>query len=390
MKYTLEERLDMVFTADPALSIAMQQRAFDAISGTGSRSLVLMGAGALGRRTLAGLRRSGVEPLAFGDNNSRLWGTQVDGLTVLSPETAVAHYGAAAVFAVTVFNPSKLAVQCRQLGASRVISYAPLHWAFADALLPFCDLALPQTLGEHGAAIHAAMELWADDESRDEFVSQLEWRFTLDSPRQPPHRPPAETYFPKDLVAPSPHETFIDCGAFAGDTLPGFVDFCAAGFERYVAIEPDPSNCRRLRQAIVEEANGALDRFVIKQAAVGEVAGKRRFDSAGDVCSGFSHNGGIEVDCVTLDDVAFEYPPTFIKMDIEGAEPAALAGARRTLAEHSPVLAVCLYHAPEHLWAIPLAIARANSDYRLFLRRYAEDCWELVCYAVPARRLAEF
>jgi hypothetical protein len=74
-------------------------------------------------------------------------------------------------------------------------------------------------------------------------------------------------------------------------------------------------------------------------------------------------------------------------MDIEGSEPDALAGARTVIARHAPVLAVCLYHRQADLWQIPLQIRAMNDSYRLHLRRYSDDCWEQVCYAIPPERL---
>ena len=47
--------------------------------------IVLFGAGVLGRSVLEGLRKTGVNPLAFADNNRNLWGSRVDGLAVLPP-----------------------------------------------------------------------------------------------------------------------------------------------------------------------------------------------------------------------------------------------------------------------------------------------------------------
>jgi hypothetical protein len=74
-------------------------------------------------------------------------------------------------------------------------------------------------------------------------------------------------------------------------------------------------------------------------------------------------------------------------MDIEGAEPDALAGATNLLRNAQPVLAICLYHRLEHLWQVPNLIHTLASDYSIFVRRYAEDNWEQVCYAVPRSRL---
>jgi hypothetical protein len=88
-----------------------------------------------------------------------------------------------------------------------------------------------------------------------------------------------------------------------------------------------------------------------------------------------------------LEDVEWPISPTFIKMDIEGAEPLALLGAHELLRRYHPVLAVCTYHRTEHLWQIPNLIHAIAPEYRIFLRRYAEECWEGVCYAIPPQRL---
>ena len=94
------------------------------------------------------------------------------------------------------------------------------------------------------------------------------------------------------------------------------------------------------------------------------------------------------MESVPLDELLASASPTFIKMDIEGAEPNTLLGAAKIIADHAPVLAICLYHAQEHLWQIPLLIQSMRQDYNFFLRRYADECWEIVCYAVPKSRLA--
>ena len=74
-------------------------------------------------------------------------------------------------------------------------------------------------------------------------------------------------------------------------------------------------------------------------------------------------------------------------MDLEASEPRALAGARRVIQEHAPVLAVCVYHRASHLWQLPLQIAEICADYVFFLRAHAEDCWDVSLYAVPPARL---
>lgn len=97
----------------------------------------------------------------------------------------------------------------------------------------------------------------------------------------------------------------------------------------------------------------------------------------------------MEVECRRLDSIfSGEECPTLIKMDIEGAEVEAILGAARIARQSRPVFAVCAYHRCEHLWTLPKLLKAANADYRIYLRRYAEECWETVYYAVPPERLS--
>ncbi len=54
----------------------------------------------------------------------------------------------------------------------------------------------------------------------------------------------------------------------------------------------------------------------------------------------------------------------FIKMDIEGAERHALAGARTVLGRDKPKMAVCLYHLPDDPEVIPRVVREAQPAYR--------------------------
>ena len=110
--------------------------------------------------------------------------------------------------------------------------------------------------------------------------------------------------------------------------------------------------------------------------------------SEGGCPEGGCPEGAIEVECAPLDEI-LPFQPSFIKMDVEGAERDAVAGAARTLREARPVLALCAYHRVGDMWRLPCLIDRLAPDYRLHLRRHAEGGWDLVCYAVPAERAGE-
>jgi hypothetical protein len=89
------------------------------------------------------------------------------------------------------------------------------------------------------------------------------------------------------------------------------------------------------------------------------------------------------IQCTALDEALPSFGPTVVKMDIEGAEHAALLGAARSIQTHRPGLAICLYHEPAHLWEIPFLIQSWNLSYRMYLRSHCYSGFDLVLYAIP-------
>jgi FkbM family methyltransferase len=304
---------------------------------------------------------------------------------VLSPEQAISLHGGAALFVVTVYTCAPLLVQMRDLGA-RVITFPEFAWANPEWLLPHAALDLPQSIFDDAEAVREAAEIWHDEASFQEYVGQLHWRTSLDEATLPSHLAPNETYFPLDLLTRSDDEVFVDCGAFDGDSIRTFIERWGGSFGRAIGIEADPVNCRRMQDYFASVPAPLRSRLTALNLAVGAAEGLVRFNTTGTAGSSIGA-GEMEVRCEPLDKALGSEIPTFIKMDIEGAETEALLGARETLKRHAPVLAVCLYHRPSDLWRIPLLIRSIQPSYRLFLRRYADDCWEEVCYAIPESRL---
>ncbi|MBO4433390.1 MAG: FkbM family methyltransferase, partial [Clostridia bacterium] len=60
--------------------------------------------------------------------------------------------------------------------------------------------------------------------------------------------------------------------------------------------------------------------------------------------------------------------PTFIKIDIEGGEAAAIEGAKETIKKYKPKMQIAAYHKIGDLADIPKAVLRINSSYKIYLR----------------------
>ena len=387
----LSDGLRTLLSRDPAAVRKWSAGVFDELTGDKGNRLVLCGAGGLGRRTLAGLRRLGLEPLAFADFNPALAGQTVDGLQVYSPADAARAFGRDSTFVVTIWGAhgrDRLADRKRQwssLGCDPVVSFRALYWKQPETFLPHYTCDLPHKVYESSTMIQSVAGLWSDPFSREEFQRQLRWRTELDFDGLiEPVAGPA--YFPADLIGLHSDERFLDGGAFDGDTLMQFLSFKDRGFERYWACEPDPENFGRLA-ALVSGLEPALrNRIRLFPFALGEREERLRFAAAATAGSAISPEGTIEVECRRLDDLLTSDRPTFIKLDIEGAELSALAGARRLLETARPIVAVSVYHLQEHLWEIPAWLAIHLTDYEYHLRPHDREGWDLVCYAIPHER----
>ena len=383
--------LEKILVEDVAAVRCREQAAFDQQVGPFGDSLVLFGAGGLGRKTLAGLRQAGLEPRAFADNNPLLWHQTVDGLEVLPLPEAVDKFGSRAAFITTIWKGeatdrmAERQQQLRDLGCATVLSFGPLFWKYAHIFLPHYASDLPHKVYAARDEAMRAASLWADEASLREYHAQVRWRALHDFDGLPDPVSHA-IYFPDDLVQVTPQEAFVDCGAFDGDTLQSFLQRQGTQFGSIDAFEPDAINFQRLQKYVAGLPGSVRGRVHVHPCGVGARTERVAFNALGSEASAIG-TGTARIDCVHLDGYLRERTPTYIKMDIEGAEPDALAGAQQLIRKHLPVLAVCAYHRQDHLWRIPLFIHSLSDEYRLFLRPHLLEVWDLVCYAIPAHRL---
>jgi len=355
---------------------------------TGEEIYALYGAGRLGRTVLANLRASGVEPVAFADDTPEKEGQLIDGLPVKTPKNTVEQFGSRLVFVVTILNPLLNFVTARrrlqELTGARVLSFLHLAWRYPESFLPYCQFEAPQDVLEKAAHIRRAFQLFADKESRRQFVAHLRFRLRLDHEALPPCAP--DNYFPPGVVTkPLPPDTvYVDCGAYDGDTVRAFLAHQRGEFGRIYAFEPDPQNCERLRAYVALLGPGAAKRVHVFNAGVGDRRTRLRFDAAGNMSSSFSKAGEVEVEVLPIDEVVeANSAPVYLKFDVEGGEWEALKGCEKLIERARPLMAISAYHRPDDLWQLPLSIGSRNHDYRFYLRTQGEDGMDVICYALP-------
>jgi FkbM family methyltransferase len=164
-----------------------------------------------------------------------------------------------------------------------------------------------------------------------------------------------------------PGDTVLDCGANVGVFTRKAL---WAGAARVIAIEPAPDNLECLRRNFAAEI--ASGRVVVYPKGVWDKDDVLRLNvdpknSAEDsFVNVFPSGAFIEAPLTTIDHLAEELHLArvdFIKMDIEGAEQRAVAGARQTIARWHPRMALCIYHLREDAEMVPKAVREIAPGY---------------------------
>jgi FkbM family methyltransferase len=360
-------------------------KAFDVACG--GRPVVLVGAGNLGRRIATAMAAAGDPAIAFADGGRALRDTVICDLPVLSVEEAVSsHPGAAFVVSIwgarSAHRIAETEARLRDLGASRVIPFAHLLWKRRQLLPHYC-VDSPEGVVEAADRVMAAFALLADDASRERYVEEIRARLTGRFDQLNPPVADAQ-YLVDGLYAMRPDEVVFDGGAFDGDTLR---DWLTKGrdFAQWIAIEPDPANAERFVAFAETLPADTRSRIRLLRNALGAEAGTTSLVADGPSTRTATNAPG-DIAVSTIDAISATARPTFIKLDIEGSEPAALAGGARVIERDRPVLAICVYHRLGHIWEIPLQIAALYRDCDFFLRPHGAEGWDLVLYVVPRER----
>lgn len=145
-----------------------------------------------------------------------------------------------------------------------------------------------------------------------------------------------------------PKKDIIDIGANVGFFSVLFAKSVEKG-KRVLAVEPTPGALKRLKSNLIQNE---VDNVIVHEGLVGSekatvpfymVAGKEEYSSMKPIAHKHAldfQSEVVELPCVKLDDLIEEHRmnPSFIKIDVEGAEWEVLKGSEKTLKVHRPVL----------------------------------------------------
>lgn len=338
--------------------------------------LAIVGAGPEGLRLAELCRGYGIAVRAVVDDNPARCGQDVAGVAVAPFDSLGALDRAVPVVVASnhLLGPVR---RLRQLGFAHVAGFILLQVLDPGRFPPhpFHERLLEETVTGKGLIDWLAGRL-ADERSRLVLDRVVRFRLSLD-PAVLADVVEGDLYGPDCLASFPDGAVYVDGGAFDGDSVRWFIERSGERFSRILAFEPDPATHARLAAAFAAD-----ERVTAVAAGLWDHTTTLRFVDDGSRGATLSGAGTVAVPVSALDDVLAGARADFIKMNIEGAELNALAGARRTIATHRPQLAVSVYHRPAHLWEVAQAIDAIVPGYRFHLRQHEGGLIETVLYAV--------
>lgn len=227
------------------------------------------------------------------------------------------------------------------------------------------------------SAMARAYELMADGQSRQVFLDTV--RFKLSGRLRylfQSQTDKAEAF--ENLLCLGENEHFADLGAYTGDTIREFLHYTNGRYASITALEPDARSFRKLSAYAAEELRGQT-RLV--QAGAWREDTTLPFAAKAGRQSRVARKG-VETQMRALDSVLDGAPCTYLKMDVEGAERQAIAGAEQTIRRYAPRLNLAAYHTSSDFFELPLMLHEINPDYRLYLRHHPYvPAWDTNLYA---------
>ncbi len=333
--------------------------------------IILFGAAMNGSFAYERLRKQ-YEIYAFSDNNPLLWGKQYEGVSVIEPSQLKMIDRILVI--ITTSGQHYLSIK-KQLNKMDIPCLTYMEYVFLNHLNKF-------------EVVYN--ELLEDEFSKKVYENLLISYFKMDLTYLKEVFVRNQYFELPDFYMISNKEIFVDCGAYAGDTLENYIMTRCGCFKKIYSFEPTEkifnALCvrreRLLKEWALEEEQIVVERKMIaSQNEMRYFAINKNREPVNNRIVSKKEKNCKQIEAVSLDEYFLDKEkPTFIKADIEGAEMELLEGAAGIIKTKKPLLAICIYHRIEDLYEIPYFIKKLNSEYKMAIRHHSPSYCETVLY----------
>ena len=363
---------------------------------TAGKPVVLYGTGDGADKVLARLAETGVPVSSIFASDEFVRGQQFHGFTVQAYSELLASREK--VIVLIAFASELPDVM------ERFYKLASVHETYAPHVPVFSgeETVTPAWIKKYETKLLAVYDRLADAVSRETFASVLNYKLS----GKLSYLQACTTNRTEDMrtiFSFGREETYLDLGAYNGDTVQEFLLLTHGRYKKIIALEPDPKNYKKLTDYVRQYE---LKNVTCLQAGVWNGCGSLELTGNGGRQSTFweADRSGFatqplsqtcsmkkkikkqQVNVVSVDAVLGNDHADYMKFDVEGVEKEALEGAAGHLVPDGngalPKLLVAAYHHDEDIFALPLLLWKLQPEYQIYLRKHPYvPAWEINIFA---------
>lgn len=172
-------------------------------------------------------------------------------------------------------------------------------------------------------------------------------------------------------------ESYLDLGAYNGDTIEEFLNYTNGKYKSITAFEPSAKSFKKL-----SDYCSNLDNVSLWQLGSYNRNTTVNFNTKSGRNCAIDENG-VPVQVARADTILCGKKITYAKLDVEGAEKETFEGMENTIKLFKPKLNVAAYHRSEDIFSLILQLYKINPDYKFYLRHHPYiPHWDTNLYCV--------
>ena len=330
------------------------------------RPLVLYGMGNGADAILDRMEAEGLTAAALFASDEFVRGQSFRGFTVEHYADIKVRLGDFAVVIAFASELPEVLARFKALAAEHIV-FAPHLPLYAGS-----EAVDSAWLTRYAARLQNVYDKLADDESRRVFANVLNYKLS----GKPQYLWQCETERRDDLqqlFTFTDDESYLDLGAYDGDTVREFLALTGGKYALITAVEADRRNYRKL----CAKMEGLASLRTVEAAVWDEDTVLEFSDSSGRQSTLINAHKR-QVQALKMDNLLGSEPVTYIKMDVEGAEKQALLGLKEHILRDKPKMFIAAYHYDNDFFELPELIWQLCPDYKIYLRKHPYvPAWEM-------------
>lgn len=369
-----------------------------------NKNIIMFGAGSKARQIIKLLEDRDIFPCEVCDNNKELQGQQFMGkYEIKSYESVRESYESYCILITTTIN---IAVNIKKFlidaGEKNPIfhmcNFFKVDVEFLEYNAVVCD-----------EKYNKAYTLLEDEISKRIFIKNINSKLTGNGLPLYDEIGGASSFFDEDLFEMSKGEIYVDVGAYTGDTLLQFLEFCRGKYKKIYAFEPDKGNYLSLQKFV---KYGAIENIETFNIGGWNEPGEREFftttknENVNYDSPNLYQNISTEItknemekckkeDAVatsymirldSVDNVIKDYKATIIKINALAADLPILMGCKKTILMSTPIIVMEYGVRPEYMTKELIWLSELDVGYKFYMRQknIFGDCKTLL-YAICAK-----